>query len=207
MRECEHYEILVSVWQDGELDRGGQVEMTDHLVRCAGCRDFYLDTRGLDGLMAAIRTPAGAEEPSADVWTRIERSAKPQEAGGSRNIAGRWMRRLPLPAWAAAAAAAVLLVVLVSPLSPLRNGPAPEDSRTAVKEIRLGGNPGGMDDRRFVEMTRSVLEADRKYREAFYQVMKQVDRDTEGGEASADVSPTGEGQESTETSETARGPS
>jgi hypothetical protein len=46
-----------------------------------------------------------------------------------------------------------------------------------------------MDDARFVELTKQVLGADRKYRTAFYQIMRQVVEDTEGNEPSGDRLP------------------
>jgi len=205
---CEHCEILVSAWHDAELDRDGQVEMLDHLVRCAGCRDFYLAARGLDGLVAAVRGPAAAAEPSPEVWRRIERSARSRESAPGGGGGRPWMLRLPVRAWAAAAAAAaaVLLILFGSPLVMNRipsDSPAP-----AGAEIRLGENPTGMDDVRFVELTRTVLGADRKYREAFYEVMKQVVQDTRGGEPSMDgLLPPGEGRGSPESPESVRGPS
>jgi hypothetical protein len=203
---CEHCEILVSAWHDGELDRGGQVEMLDHLVRCAGCRDFYFAARGLAGLVIAVRAPATAEEPSPEVWRRIEQSTTSREPVPARGGARPWMRRFPVRAWAAAAAAAVLLIIFGPPLVRDRT---PTDSRTtAGAEIRLGGNPAGMDDARFIELARTVLGADRKYREAFYEVMKQVVRDTQGSEPSMDgLLPPGEGRESAEPPENVRGPS
>jgi hypothetical protein len=205
MRDCEHYEILVSAWQDGELDRSGQVEMLDHLVRCAGCREFYLGSRGLAGLVAAVRPSTAGERASPEVWSRIEESARARKAGRTRR-AGGWWRILPLPAWAAAgAAAAALFVILGTPPGEL---PSPADPRTAVTEIRLGGNPGGMDEARFLEVTKMVLGADRKYRSAFYEIMKQVVEDTQGSAPSMDPLPQrGESRFRVEPPETVRGPS
>lgn len=183
-RDCEHCEMLVSAWHDGELDRGGQVEMIDHLVRCAGCRDFYRDARGLDGLAAALREPATVEQPAPEIWRRIDRASRSRWPARMRGGAFAWVRRVPVPAWAAAAVAAVALVVLGSPLGP---GRVPATSVAGGAAIRLGENPGGMDDERFVALTTSVLGADRKYREAFYQVMKQVVEDTGDREATREV--------------------
>jgi len=207
MKNCDHCEILVSAWHDGELDRPGQVEMLDHLVRCAGCRDFYLAARGLAGLVAAVRSPAAAERPSPEIWRRIERSAVPGEAAPKPRGAGPRAWRFPVPAWAAAAAAAAVLLVIFGP--PLvRNRISPAAPAPTGGEIRLGGNPAGMDDARFVELTKTVLGADRKYREAFYEVMKQVVRDTQGSQPAMDgfVLPA-EGRENGEPPEALRGPS
>ena len=207
MRDCEHCEILVSAWHDGELDREGQVEMLDHLVRCSGCRGFYLAARGLAGLVAAVHAPAAAEQPSPEVWKRIEESAVSREPSQARP--GAWPRvwRFPVPAWAAAAAAAAFLLVLFG--VPLLRGPVPSGAPvTTGAEIRLGANPSGMDDARFVELTTTVLGADRKYREAFYEVMKQVVQDTQGNQPSMDGPlPPEEGRESAEPPEHLRGPS
>jgi hypothetical protein len=65
-----------------------------------------------------------------------------------------------------------------------------------------------MDDRRFVEVTRMVLGADRRYRTAFYEIMKQVVQDTEDNQPSADVyPPRGETLEGAEVPDSRRGPS
>jgi hypothetical protein len=44
-----------------------------------------------------------------------------------------------------------------------------------------------MDDARFVELTKTVLGADKKYRTAFYEIMKQVVEDTQGNEPPSDL--------------------
>ena len=204
MSECNRCEIRLSEWLDGELDRAGQEAMLDHLVGCSGCRDFYREGRGLAGLLAAVGSPAAAAAPSPDVWRRIERSAR---RPAWRPLAG-WgerMRRLPIRGWAAAAAAAVVLVALGSLLQPPGR---PVISPPAEKAIRLGGNPAGMDDARFVALTREVLEADRKYRVAFYEVLRQVARDADQSEGSVDLLPAGaENGPDRESPETTGGPS
>jgi len=174
MKHCEHCETLVSTWLDGQLDRRGQIECLDHVVRCPSCRDFYLDARALDGLVAAVRTPAHAEVPPPRVWERIEQSAGKDPA--------RPVRR-PIPAWALQAAAVVVLAVGLSVV--VWNGvgvaPAPEQA-----EILLGSNPE-MTETRFVELTREVLEADPRYHSAMHQIMEQVVRETRGpGEVAAE---------------------
>jgi hypothetical protein len=197
MKDCEHYETLISAWQDGELDRPGQVEMLDHLVRCAGCRDFYLGARGLTGLVAAVGGAEVGERPSPEVWRRIQRAAGSRESSSKRGAKPWW--RLPAPVWAGAAAALVALLVILA---------IPRGGRPAAADIRLGGNPGGMDDLRFVEVTRMVLGADRRYRTAFYEIMKQVVRDTEENQPSRDIlPPRGEVREGVEIPDSRHGPS
>ena len=44
--------------------RPEQLELLDHLVRCPSCRDFTIGARSLDGLVATIRRPRDAAEPS-----------------------------------------------------------------------------------------------------------------------------------------------
>jgi Putative zinc-finger len=216
MRDCESYETLISAWQDQELDRGGQVEMLDHLVRCAGCRDFYLAARGLSGLVAVLgasavpAAPGTLERPSPKIWRRIRQAARSRKPLGGRVLAalGSPFRR---PVWAAAAAAVFLAVLFVAvfTLAPSpAGGPLLSAPATAMAEIRIGGNPGGMDDRRFVEVARLVLGADRRYRTAFYEIMKQVVQDTDRDRPSPDlVPPRGEGSGRGEVPETVRGPS
>ena len=204
MRDCERYEILISAWHDSELDRSGQEEMLDHLVRCTGCRGFYLDARGLAGLVAAVQNPAAGEAPSAEVWKQIERSARAPKPG-RHLIAGPWKRWFPAPAWGAAAAVAALLVIFSSTLG---KGRIPSHPGTSLMEVRLGGNPDGMNDEQFVDLTKRVLGADRKYRTALYEIMRQVAEDTQETERSSDLlfrqQEKGEGAE---LPETVRGPS
>jgi hypothetical protein len=204
MRDCEHFEILISAWHDSELDRGGQEEMLDHLVRCPGCRDFYLGARGLAGLVAVVRNPSAAEAPSPEVWKRIERSARSPKPG-RRLMAGPWKGWFPAPAWGAAAAVAALVVIFSSTLG---KGRVPSDTRMSQMEVRLGEDPDGMNDEQFFELTKRVLGADRKYRTAFYEIMKQVAEDTQGNERSSDLLfRQREKTEGAETPETVHGPS
>jgi hypothetical protein len=70
--------------------------------------------------------------------------------------------------------AAGLLVGLGLTMAVWKGGavaPAPAEA-----EVRLGH--GEMNDARFVELTREVLQADRRYHDAMYDVMRQVVRDT-----------------------------
>ncbi len=167
MKNCESYESLVSVWLDDELDRRGQVECLDHLMRCASCRGFNLDARALDGLVGAIRTPREATEPSPDVWKRIERATRKERARPAR-------RRIP--AWALQAAAVIVVGVGLSFMvwsGRMLEAPLPEKA-----EVVLGENGGQMTDTRFVELTKEVLRAERHYHSAMLAVMGQVIRDT-----------------------------
>jgi predicted anti-sigma-YlaC factor YlaD len=167
MNTCEHFEILVSTWLDSQLDRRGQVECLDHLARCASCREFYVEARALDGLVAAVRTPADAEAPSPEVWKRIEWVSRKERKRPAR-------RRIP--AWALQAAAVVVVTVGLSVLVWNGIGVAPAPAQA---EILLGSDTD-MTETRFVELTREVLQADRRYHAAMFLIMEQVVRDTAG---------------------------
>lgn len=164
MSECRNCETLVSEWIDDQLGRREQVQCLDHLARCVSCRKFYLDARALDGLVAALRTPAGAERPSSEVWRRIERVVDKDHK-----------RRRFVPAWALQAAAVVVVAIGLSIV--VWNGSAVAPSSAPERaEIELGSDP--MTETRFVELTREILQADRRYHSAMYRVMERVVRDT-----------------------------
>ena len=164
MKNCENYETLLSTGADGQLDGTEQVECLDHVVRCATCRDFYVEARALDGLVAAIRTPAGADPPAPELWQRIAR-----RTGGQRERS----RRAPVPVWALQAAA--VLVVAVGLSITIWNGGVATPPEQA--EVLLGQGQT-MSEQRFVELTREVLGADPRFHTAMLEVMGQVVRDT-----------------------------
>ncbi len=171
MKTCEPIEQHISTWLDDELDRPGQMELLDHGVRCASCREFYQEARALDGLLASVRTPRTAEAPSRKVWDRIERSASGRSA-----LSG-------LPAWAWRAAAAVVVAAGLGFLFWLGGPPQPAEEPIDA-EVHLGG--GEMSEERFIQLTREVLSAEPRYHAAMQQVMDQVLQDTEVREASAE---------------------
>lgn len=167
MKPCEHFETLVSTWLDSQLDRQGQIECLDHLARCAACRDFYVEARALDGLVAAVRTPADAAAPSPDVWKRIEWVSRKERKRPAR-------RRIP--AWALQAAAVVVVAVGLSVLVWNGIGVAPAPAQAEI----LLGSKTDMTETRFIELTREVLQADRRYHAAMFLIMEQVVHDTAG---------------------------
>ena len=164
MKNCEHCEMLLSTGIDGQLDGKEQVECLDHVVRCDACRSFYLEARALDGLLAAVRTPAAAEPPSPDVWQRIAWKTRSER---------KQRRRSPVPAWVLQAAA--VLVVAIGLSVTMWNGSiatAPDQA-----EVLLGQGDE-MSEEYFVELTREVLGADPRFHTAMYEIMGQVVRDT-----------------------------
>ena len=173
MKNCEHFETRLSTWLDDRLARSEQIECLDHVVRCVSCRDFFLDARALDGLVAQVRTPRDAEVPSPDVWQRIQWVTRKERGRSARSR---------VPAWALQAAAVVVMAVGLSVV--VWNGgraTAPDQA-----EVLLGGNPD-MTETRFVELTKEVLGADRRYHSAMYRIMEQVVADTSAsGEGSSE---------------------
>ena len=171
---CEHHEVLLSSWLDGELEHDDEIECLDHLVRCADCRSFWADARALDGLVALVRPPAAQEPPSPELWARIASAAS---GAGARSA-----RRARVPAWALRVAAGVVVVLGIG-LALWNGGFAPP---ARGNEVLLGGN-SQMTDARFVELTKEVLESDTRYRLAMTRVLQQVAQSTgEAGEASTE---------------------
>jgi predicted anti-sigma-YlaC factor YlaD len=175
MNNCEQIEAHISAWLDQELDRAEQIELLDHLARCETCREFYLEARALDGMVAAFRTPKAAPAPPPRVWERIESRIRGEQEASTV----RWK----VPAWAWRVSAAIVVAVGLGAMYWLNGGavaPPPADA-----EIQLGAGP--MTDERFVELTREVLGADPRYHTALYQVMDQVIQETRPREASAEL--------------------
>jgi predicted anti-sigma-YlaC factor YlaD len=173
MSTCDYHEAQLSAWLDDELDRPGQLELLDHLVRCADCRRFHAEARALDALVAIVRRPAEADRPSPEVWQRIHR--------GSTNVADAGPTRRAIPAWALRAAAVMVLALGLGSLVWFGSRETAEKPAEAI--VQLGEESGQMTDVRFVELTQEVLRADPRYRSAMFRVMQQVMRDTEDHEA------------------------
>lgn len=170
MSNCEHYESHVSAWIDDQLDRAQQVEMLDHFVRCRACRQFYVESRALDGLVAAVRTPADEPLPSTEVWKAVE------EATGATRP-----RRL-VPAWAMKVAA--VLVVAIGLGVVFFGEPGTELAPPQQAEVLIDAADSDMTAFRFVELTKEVLRSDPEYHNAMLQIMEKVVRDTGAFEAS-----------------------
>jgi predicted anti-sigma-YlaC factor YlaD len=160
---CEPFEILLSTWVDGTLEREEQIECLDHLSRCEDCRKFYREARALDGCLAQLRSPADATAPSSDVWKRIQWEARKD-----------LKRKRRVPNWMMQAAAVVVVSLGLSVLVWNDGGGA---TRPDLAEVRLGAE-NQMSDERFVELTKEVLGANTRYHSAMYQIMEQVVSDT-----------------------------
>jgi len=175
MNSCESHELLISAWLDDELEAPDRLEMTDHLVRCPACREFYREARALDGAVAALAP--GSEPAPAHVWERIQRQTE-----------SRSPRRFAPPAWALRLAAVLAIAVgaglWIASGSGSRGGLVVGSSAPDEILVELGGDAGRMSEKRFVELTTEVLRADPRFHLAMYEVMQQVVEDTRRGEGS-----------------------
>jgi hypothetical protein len=100
-----HVADELTAYLHNELSEGDRARVTEHLARCAECRDAYSETR--TGSELAMRLPQVAAPE--DLWEGIERRLDRERADGDR------LRPVPLqrpvPArWPLAAAAALLLL-------------------------------------------------------------------------------------------------
>lgn len=172
MSDCNDHEVNLSSWLDGQLDRPGQVETLDHLVRCAACREFYRDARALDGMLASVREPADTVSPGPEVRRRIEQAVRPRRTGWGTT---EFLR---------VAAVLVISVGLGWFFWGGLNGVTP----SSEIDVQLGERAGRMSEQRFFELTTEVLQAEPRYHTVMYEVMEQVLRDTADDEASIEGS-------------------
>ncbi|MBN2242348.1 MAG: zf-HC2 domain-containing protein [Acidobacteria bacterium] len=70
MNNCEKYRGLLVGLLDRELNPQETVEINEHLVRCAGCREEYERLRDTSGKLEAV----SFEEPSDEILRRLWRN-------------------------------------------------------------------------------------------------------------------------------------
>jgi hypothetical protein len=180
----ESWEIEISALLDGELEPERVLPLLDALARDAGLRRFYQRARSLDAALLAGNLGPEAAPASPRLWDRIRAG---MEAGTSSPAwwKGGWRggtglpRMVRVPAWTLGAAAAVFVVLLAWRAAPdlstrLRIGPGAAAESGGLIEVGLGSRPEAMNDRRFVELTAQLLEADPRYRRKMLQVMEEV---------------------------------
>ena len=165
MSVCELLEVEVSTLIDGEMEGRAVPGMVDHLLTCPSCREFYRLARGLEAEIAEASGCDVSDLPPG-LWSRVE------SALDTARIVGASTPRLRLTAWALGLAAA--LVLLVGGWSLARLWPASGSSRPRVLEVQLAGDPGGMSDERFLELTVELLQADRRYHHKMQEIMTAV---------------------------------
>lgn len=168
MKGCEHYEVEISALLDGESDPARAVEILDHVTRCPSCRRFYQEVRSFQSVVDEMQERLG-QAPA-------EKAAL---AGGP----GIWDRLHAVPQWAWGMAAA--LVVAVG-LWGLHTGGilSPYASNEEPVRITLESEKENMNDRRFMEVMTELLQADRRYHQAMFDVLSSIEDDGEytGGE-------------------------
>lgn len=154
---CEIHQSDLSALLDGELDAREALTPVDHVTDCGACREFWRSARALQD--ATGPEPAAEPLPPADGWRRIESTVLRKDRAHRT-----W-------AWRIAAA----LVVGIGLLFTLRSAPPPEtgpEPSPATLEIQAGTHP--MSERRFVELTAELLQADPAYHLKMLEVMRQV---------------------------------
>jgi predicted anti-sigma-YlaC factor YlaD len=170
---CDRFESLVSTWLDRELERPGAEEMLDHLVRCAGCRRFYRQARALSGLVVASAFSPANIEVDPGLWRRIERKSGLRSP---RQVSG----------WAVRVAALLVVAAGLTTAVWRSRDAGVASSLPSEVQVELERNREAMTEGRFLELTTELLESDRRYHLAMYEVMGQVVRDTRDGEGTGD---------------------
>ena len=131
----EHYQELISLHIDNELDDAGSAELYAHLATCDGCRKFMRT-------MMNVRSRIAGQE-LAEVSPALDRrvigivsESEPAEAKRSW-FAPLWWTRISIPLPAAASIAFLILVatLLVSPAVFSSPGPRSESAETTVAKL------------------------------------------------------------------------
>ncbi len=76
----------ISLWLDGEADRGEAERIERHLMRCPVCRAEVEMFRRLSGLLASARMPDSLETGESRLWRKVE----PQIAGTTAARRDEW---------------------------------------------------------------------------------------------------------------------
>lgn len=168
-QRCDPHQSDLSALLDGELDAREALGAVDHLAGCRRCRDFWRAARALQA--AAGSEAAGAPQPPADGWRRIEAAVGRQGRDGQEAREGR-LGPTGRAAWAWRVAAA--LAVGVGLLLALRSAPPLESGPEAAGRIEVQAGSVDMSERRFVELTTELLRADTSYHAKMLEVMRQV---------------------------------
>ena len=187
--------VGVSELLDGEIEVGRLFEVIDTIALDPTSRRFYLDSRALWGLTAAVE-PTPHSEPPREIWERVaERSgeradgwkgARRRLGSGPLNVSSmaspqpRTLRSeqdspgFGFPKLAAAAAVvAILFLALVwgRDLVPLGR------SNDAVDELaQIAVGTSDMTENRFIDLATEILQADRRYRLELTRLLSEVER-------------------------------
>lgn len=79
MNDCERYRALLSGYLDQELTAEETIELNEHLIRCAGCRDDYESLRQTERRLKAISYVEVTDVAARELWrlpySRLARNA------------------------------------------------------------------------------------------------------------------------------------
>ncbi|MHB8835335.1 MAG: zf-HC2 domain-containing protein [Candidatus Methylomirabilia bacterium] len=107
--QCGEFRELVSAFVDERLDGGELLRLEEHLLACAGCRQFEGELRRFKGLLQAAETFRPLRRPppgfAATVMVRIGGQPRAQVIPFPEVRAGRRLSRIPWVGLVAAAAA------------------------------------------------------------------------------------------------------
>jgi hypothetical protein len=176
MNACERYEMEISALLDGESTPAGAIEVLDHVTRCPSCRHFYQEARAFHECVGGLSAPSPTD---SDLPVVVSGSGTIRAPGHGRVL------RLVMatPRWTWPLAAALVLALGWWGARGLAGRTDLPMGTDIPLTIQLGGDPEGMNDARFVELTRELLQADQGYRRMMLGLLSALDHgedETEG---------------------------
>ena len=171
MASCDEHEVNVSALLDGELHGDDVLQCVDHLLTCRECRRLYGDARGMEDLLAAAQAYSHVSGETAQLWDKAQKTAPPPSRVAILRVAPPW-------AWRIAATLVAATALWLFGASRLSRGP---DQDTTI-HVQVGARPELMNEDRFVDVTRELLESDRRYRRKMLEILTAVNQDAESGE-------------------------
>ena len=168
--ECEQYQINLSAMLDGELKGVELADTVGHVAECGDCRRQLNVFRRMQEL---IDSEYSVQQAPANLWRRIERTVKPAR-----------FRPKIVPfkriVWRIAAAAAVIAIVFGAGY--FIGSPGRILQQDGEPLIKLTGFEQQMDEDRFLDMTRELLNSEPKYQLKMYMVLHTIyNNNIEGG--------------------------
>lgn len=172
MNASDDLYLGLSALLDGELERDERIHVLDRLATDPGVREAYLDMRRLEEVVNAAELPGTLP---VRLWRAVLRKVGAVPHRGPSSL-GRWLRPVPIPAWALGVATVLVLTLVVwgNVAGPVRSPEARLQPGVTI-EVGLGSARDGMDDTRFVELTTELLRADRRYHRKMLEVMQEVE--------------------------------
>lgn len=150
---------LSALWDHGDADLAATRQSLLHLASCVSCRQFLRSMGSLHEVAAAhaVRALSGID-------------GLPQRGKTARRTL----------------AAAATVIALLGGAWLGRESWAPATVPPGEVEIRLAAERSRMTEGRFVEIARELLEADHRYRRAMLQVLREIESQVSGREASSE---------------------